>query len=258
MNYGMYLSASGVLTNMHRLDVHSNNLANMQTTGFKPDMVFSRQRDAVRIEDDLPFLPSNELLERLGGGVLVAPTRIKFSQGALEETGNALDVGIEGDGFFVVQSRTGEGDARFRLTRDGRMAIGPDGALVRATDGAPILDTANRPVRVDTSLPVDIDADGRVRQAGVEVARLRVVQPADPLALVKDGASSFRFRGADTRLVAADGFVRQGSLERSGVDPLMTLMAITKAGGAVATNTRMIELQDQATERAIGTLGRVS
>lgn len=258
MNYGMYLSASGVLTNMHRQDVYANNLSNMQTTGFKPDMVFSRQRDAVRIEDDLPFLPSNELLERLGGGVLVAPTRTDFGQGATEETGNPLDVAIEGEGFLVVQGRAGEGDARLRFTRDGRMTVGAGGVLVRVADGAPVLGVSNLPVRVDPSLPVHITSDGRVQQEGADVGRLRVVRPEDPLALVKDGVNSFRFRANDTRLADADGLVRQGAIERSGVDPLMTLMAITKAGGAVSNNVRMIEIQNEATERAVNTLGRVT
>lgn len=258
MNYGLYLSASGVLTNMHRQDVLANNLANMHTVGFKPDFAISRQRDAARIEDDLPFAPSNDMIERLGGGVLISPTRTSFSQGGLDVTDNPLDFAIEGEGFFVTRSRFGEGDQRFRLTRDGRFTIGANGTLARIVDGAPVLDVRNNPVTLDPTLPVTIDARGVVRQGEAEAGQLRIVRPADQRAIVKDGTNSFRFRGDDTRLVAATGFVRQGTVERSGVDPLKTLMSITKAGGAVASNARMIELHDQALTRAIGTLGRVT
>lgn len=258
MNYGLYLSASGVLTNMHRQDVLANNLANMHTVGFKPDFAISRQRDAARIEDDLPFAPSNDMLERLGGGVLISPTRTGFSQGGVEQTGNALDAAIEGEGFFVTRSRFGEGDQRLRLTRDGRFTVGPGGVLSRIVDGAPVLDVGNNPVTIDPALPVAIDARGVVRQNDAEVARLRIVRPVDMRAIVKDGTNAFRFRADDTRLREASGFVRQGAIERSGVDPLKTLMGITKAGGAVASNARMIELHDQALTRAIGTFGRVT
>src|SRR5690606_13067862 len=75
MDYGLYLSAAGVLTNMHRTDVHANNLANVATTGFKPDFAVIRQRLPERLEDNIADVPAHELLERLGGGVLVDPTR---------------------------------------------------------------------------------------------------------------------------------------------------------------------------------------
>ena len=88
MNYGLYLSASGVLTNTYRQDVFANNLANVETPGFKPDLPSIRQRDPEAIEDNLGFQGSNELLDRLGGGVLAGQQRINFNQGTLRPTGN--------------------------------------------------------------------------------------------------------------------------------------------------------------------------
>ena len=70
MNYGMYLSASGVLTNTYRQDVYANNLANAQTVGFKVDVPSIKQRDPESIEDDLGYSVSKDMLDRLGGGVL--------------------------------------------------------------------------------------------------------------------------------------------------------------------------------------------
>lgn len=74
MYYGIQLAASGALTSLYRTDVLANNLANINTAGFKPDMVYTRQRDTARVEDDLPFLPTDDLLERLGAGSTWPPT----------------------------------------------------------------------------------------------------------------------------------------------------------------------------------------
>ena len=79
MNYGLYLSASGVLTNLYRQDVFANNLANSETVGFKPDSPTVRQREPEAIEDNLGLGASQRLLDKLGGGVLAGPQSIRFS-----------------------------------------------------------------------------------------------------------------------------------------------------------------------------------
>ena len=121
MNYGMYLSAAGVLTNMHRMDVMANNLANLGTVGFKADEVTFMTRAPERLDPGALSMMGGEpadpqwMLERLGGGQWAAPSRIDLRQGSLQRTGGNLDAAIEGDGFFVVGSE----DAP-RLTRDTR------------------------------------------------------------------------------------------------------------------------------------------
>ena len=90
MNYGLYLSASGVLTNTYRQDVFANNLANVETNGFKPDVPMLRQRDAESVEDQLGFDVSNEIMDKLGGGALAAKQRINFAPGSLKATGNRI------------------------------------------------------------------------------------------------------------------------------------------------------------------------
>ncbi|MHC4590466.1 MAG: flagellar basal body protein [Planctomycetota bacterium] len=82
MNYGLYLAASGALTNIHRQEVITNNLANATTAGFKPDMVYARQRLPERLESGAGTDPK-ELLEQLGGGTALMPTRLDLSQGAV-------------------------------------------------------------------------------------------------------------------------------------------------------------------------------
>lgn len=259
MNYGLQISASGVLTSMHRQDVLANNLANITTTGFKEDLVTFRARAVVRDEDGVRHLPSNRMLEQLGAGVLVEPTRTSFEQGTIETTDNALDVAIRGEGFLVVQHAEGARDGMLRLTRDGRMTLDERGRLVRSTDGMLVLDSRDRPIRVDRDRPVEITTEGEVVQDGGVVARLGLVTVQDETALIKQGGNVWGVTEGNRGLVRA-GRVRlqPRAIEASAVDPIRAMMGITSAGHAVAGNARMIEMQDRMTGLAINTLGRVS
>jgi flagellar basal-body rod protein FlgG len=255
MNYGLYLSTSGMLTKTHAMDVLSNNLANVNTAGFKPDRSFVIQRDPVRVEDGVLQLPSDRLLERLGAGSLSAPTRPDFTPGALKPTGNDFDLGVDGEGFFMI--RTGPDDADVRLTRDGRFMLDRDGRLVRASDGRPVLAESGAEIRLDVEQPVSIDASGAVTQDGDVVANLALVSPAAPNSLVKEGANLFRMLDPEARTNPAGGQVRQGMLEHSGVDPVRTMTTILDTARAFERNARMIQIFDQGMSRAINTLGRV-
>ena len=257
MNYGLYLAASGVSTNMARLDVLSNNLSNVNTVGFKPLSAPTRARDVVRVEDGLQHMRSDRMLERLGAGVMPAPTMVRDRQGALTETGRPLDVAIQGDGFLVA--RAGEGEAGLRLTRDGRLAMDGDGTLRLAGSGSAVLDDRGQPIRVDPSRRMEIRGDGVVLQDGGAVARLRVATVADPTALRPMGEGLYASRdGSPLGLRAAEGVVRQGMVEGSAVDPVRTLMGINRAGSASRSNLRVIDLINQNMQSAINRFGRVS
>lgn len=258
MNYGMYISASGMSASMARQDVIANNLANVNTTAFKPDFLALRQRDPVRVEDHLPFMPSSRLLERLGAGVMPSATRIDASPAALEKTGGQLDLGIEGEGFLVV--RAAPGPEGLRLTRDGRLALSPDGRLVTAGQGAAVLDTADQPIRLDHAKQVEIRAGGEVVQDGQSVAQLQLASVPDPSRLIKAGAGLLRAPdsggGLDRR--PAKGRFAQGSLESSGVDAVKAMMEVTGASRAVEANSQMIGYINETMGRAINSLGRVT
>ena len=255
MIYGMYLSASASLTQMARQDVASNNLANVDTVGFKPDRFHIRQRDAARQEDGLYNLDSNAMLERLGAGVMPLPTTVDTTSAPLRDTGNALDVGIEGRGFLAV--RYGEGPDAVRLTRDGRMTINAAGTLVRATDGSSVLASNGGAIRLDPALPVVIDADGTIRQDGNAVARLMIADAPDA-ALIKRGTNLLSVRGGSASMIPASGRIQQGYVETSGVDPIKAMMAVNDAANSAQSNLRMIGLFYDIMDRAINRLGRVA
>lgn len=257
MNYGMHISASGALTSMHRLDALTNNLANVNTVGFKPHTPYTRQRDVVRVEDNLPFMDSNALLEQLGAGVQLAPTRIEFSQGPLEQTGNPFDVAFAGDGFLTVTGEASGDTAAFHLTRDGRLTLDASGQLVMASSGRPVLDIAGQPIRLDDNADVKIAPDGRISQNGVEVAQLRLVDVPDRSRLSKIGNGLFQMTNESLEgLRTASGQLKQGMVENSSVKEISALMQVQSAASDVRTNLEMIGYHDQLMDRAINRLGR--
>ena len=258
MNYGLYISASGALTAQGRLDVWSNNLANINTTAFKPDRAGVRQRDAARVEDRLPFLPSNRLLEKLGAGVLMTPTRTDFSPGGIETTRSPLDVAIDGRGFLVVDGGQGRGDERLRLSRDGRLTLDQSGRLVRIADGKPVLDDRNQPITLDRSAPVNITGDGRIVQNEAVVATLGFVTPRDETTLVKSGGGLYAMSAGRAGLGRGEGQIRQFALERSGVEAFSAIMGVTRAASAIEGNARMIQMHYDTIGRAVNTLGRIA
>lgn len=260
MNYALQLSASGVLTSMYRQDVLANNLANVDTVGYRPDIPATRQRDPVTREDALSNLPSNRLLERLGAGVLIQPTRTSTAQGSIETTSNPLDLAIEGDGFLVVAIASGNDDDRLRLTRDGRLTLNSEGWLVQATTGHPVLDHAGDRIRIDSDAgPLRIETDGTIRQPGGEVARLQFVAVPDPSTLQKAGNGAFRPDAVQaSSLSPASGRLLARSVERSSVDPIKAILGITDAASDVSSNTRMMQLTDELMGRLINSVGRIA
>lgn len=254
MSYGLYTAASGVLTAMYRQDVHANNLANVETVGFKPQTVTTRLRDAARAEDGLDLLPSNQMLERLGAGVLVSPVRTAMTPGPLDRTGDPMHVAVQGDGFLVVEG--GEGEDRLRLTRDGRLTRRPDGRLVQAGTGAAVLDESERPISLGPE-PFTISTDGVIVQNGDKVGRLGVMTVPDPRSMEKVGNSLFKPRDASA-VRRSTASVLHEHLERSAADPIDSIMRFNDAAGVVTQNTKMIQLFDELMGRAINTFGRVA
>jgi flagellar basal-body rod protein FlgG len=256
MNYGLYVSASGLSVQMARQDILSNNLANVNTTAYKPDVPAVRFRESARAEDGLS-LPSNALLERLGAGVMPAPARLDVSPASLEHTGNPLDLAIEGEGFLIV--RTGDGDEGLRLTRDGRLAFSPEGRLVTASGGFPVLDAGENPITVDPSKPIFIRASGAIVQNGSEAGQLALVTVTDPSTLEKAGLGLLKAPAGETLdLVPGLGRIKQEYLEHSGTDPIMTMTGVTDASRAVSTATTVIGYINDMMGRAINSLGRTA
>ena len=260
MNYGLYLSASGVLTNTYRQDVFANNLANVQTPGFKPDVPTIRQRDPESIEDGLGIDRSNELLDKLGGGVLAGDQQINFAPGALRVSGKPLDVAlVDKHQFFAVQTADADGNTSVALTRDGRFTRNDNGELVTQS-GHRVLDNNDQPIVVQGAGPASIDKDGNVMVNGEAIAQVQVDRVDNLDVLIKHGQGLYVYQGQDPRTLLASGQrdMRPGYYEASGVDPVMAMMNVVAATKALTSNANMIRYHDKLLDEAVNTLGRVA
>ncbi len=259
MNYGFTLSAAGVLTNMHRLDVAANNLANAQTTAFKPDWVIARARDPERLRGAVPDAMPQELLERLGGGIEIAPTLSDQRQGSIRTTSRPLDIALDGPGFLVVRDRSGA----LSLTRDGRLEIDAEGRLVMASGGRAVLDADGEEIHIDRQRPITIFDDGSISQGDRSISHLALVSlPAASLRKQGDGLYTadalqrVSRRGGLPPLPPAEARVMQAAVEESAVDPVSELVNVMKATRSFEVGTNLIRQQDQISRKSIETFGR--
>lgn len=262
MDYGFYVSLSAMQTHMARQDVFANNLANVRTPGFKPDIAGVRQRAPQSIEGNHGFDSAHELLDRLGGGVWSAPHRIDFSAGQLEKTDRNLDIALgPDDAFFVIgvpNRDTGAMETRF--TRAGNFTIGPNNQLVTMAGGYPVLDRDDQPIQIEPGQMAQFDSTGRLHQGDEVVGQLGIVRITDLEALRKEAQNLFRLdrQAPELRPASDDRRTHPGFLESSGVDPIKALMDVTNAGKAVSSNGTLLRYHDQLMDRAINTLGRLA
>ncbi len=189
-----------------RQEVVANNLANVNTDGFKGERAFARLLD---------------------GNVPVVDATTDLSTGAISATGNPLDVALSGDGFFVVQTPKGE-----RLTRGGTLSIDEDRRIVDP-NGNPMLGADAVPVGAKQIL---IDGQGRVRADGKDIGRLRIETVAPGTRLQHEGGSQFSTTAGRIEADMTKTKVRQGALEGSNVSSLesmVDMIAVQRAYGAV-------------------------
>ncbi|MFK7758913.1 MAG: flagellar hook-basal body complex protein, partial [Phycisphaerales bacterium] len=255
MNYGIQISASGALSSIHQQDALTGNLANLGTAGFKPIYAGTQFRPAVREEDGVYNLPSDQLLERLGAGVLSAHNGINFAQGALEITNSPTDIAIDGTGFFVVDHNGGQA-----LSRDGRLTIGPNSTLVQAATGRPVLDTNNAPIQIDPEIEnLVIHSDGLVTQNDLRMGQIAMADVADRNILTKHGQGLFVSKfGQPLNLIDGSGSFTQNAIESSAVNEIEAIMQIQGAARAAQGNIGMIDMQNRMMDRTINTFGRIA
>jgi flagellar basal-body rod protein FlgF len=254
MIYGLYLSATGVLTNSYRQDVISNNLANAETVGYKKNVALFQQRLTEAQAQRNPNR-SSDLLENIGGGLLCAPTQIDTAQGELENTGNKLDVAVTGDGYFGVQDAKGG----IKLTRNGSFQLDRQGRLILSNTGNLVLDPDRKPITLDPTQRslIEIGSDGQITVADKQVAKLGVFSVPDPQQLTKQGGTLLGYSDPN-KITTSKATVVGGALERANVDPATELTALMDAQRQLEANANMIRYQDSTLNRLVNDVGKVA
>lgn len=235
---GIYTSALGLIPLQKRLEVIANNLANVNTTGFKRDDSFTNELISAN------SLFRNGTLDPTAGD-LKEKTFTDYSQGPLQQTSNPLDLALDGPGFFSVQTQNGT-----MLTRDGSFTLSTDGTLV-TRDGDPVMGMNGGPIRISdvqklqTSKLV-IDRDGTVKAGNEIYGQIRVVTPANLGELYKAGANLYSLnQGATLEQVDPSAvIIRQGYLEGSNVNPIDEMVAMIQLQANFQAGQKAIQSQD--------------
>ncbi|WP_162917120.1 flagellar basal-body rod protein FlgF [Dongia deserti] len=241
METPIYIALSRQMTLRHQMDVVANNIANANTAGFKAEMLLMS-------EVELPSDPTTEL-----SYVQDFATARDFSPGTLRPTGNDLDLAIQGNGFFAVQTPEG-----VRYTRLGRFQLNSDGILV-TSHGYPVLaggssislDPDDGPINVaeDGSISTDLARNGQLLQV---VGKLDVVDFADRNALTPTEDTLF---DAGTQApTAATGKVAQRMLEDSNVNAIVEMTNMIEVTRNYQAVQRFMDAEHERQRRAISSI----
>jgi flagellar basal-body rod protein FlgF len=244
MENAQLIALSRQLALQHQMDVVANNIANLNTTGFKAESIL--------FEDFIMPLASEEAFA-------TADEQVSFTQdwatihdmraGAIVETGNPLDVALQGDGFLAVDTPAGE-----RWTRAGALQINAEGILV-TPDGHPVQGDGGDIVFEAGETAISIDASGAISTNAGAKGRLRIVEFSEPQALVRDGAGLF---AGGTPLPAVATRVVQGAVEKSNVSGVAEISEMMRVQRAYQSVSAMMERQEEIRRSAVQKLGSLS
>lgn len=238
MGRGIYTAATGLLSNTRSMNVTGNNLANVETAGYKKDAVTKRS-----FGDHLTYLLSQGGAQEIGTvthGVISDETVTDYGQGAMESTGRSLDLAIGGEGFFTVMRADGA-----VLSRNGRFSMDGEGYL---TDGAGnrVLGEGGQ-IKLN-SLDFSVDTKGNIYEDGKLTDTLRITCPTDEAAVTKLGEG---FYGYDGDTAAFEGEVVQGALESSNVDVSSEMTRMISDTRAFQSCAQVLRTMDEAISKGV-------
>jgi flagellar basal body rod protein FlgG len=242
----MYVSAAGAHALSRKVDMLSNNLANVSTDGFKRELAVLEARDAEAIERGEATRGSHGLND-LSGGVHLTLTPVDFAPGTIRVTNRQADLALENPNDFFVVERNGQE----YLTRAGSFRFTTDGRFV-TQEGDNVIGAEGGPIVIDPTLPWQMLDSGVISQGGegIPVA----VRRAKSLGHLKK-AGSHLFDASETTADAvppAERSVRHGVLESSGVNPTQEMVELITASRAYESNVRMIQSHDNMLQNLVG------
>jgi flagellar basal-body rod protein FlgF/flagellar basal-body rod protein FlgG len=209
MNNGIYAASTGLLARTQELDIAANNLANANTSGFRGEHVSFRTQ-MMTASTNVSSRAENSY------GVLGSP-RTDYSQGSLQQTGNPLDLALQGPGFFAVQGKSG-----VQYTRNGNFHVDKTGALV-TDEGLPVVGD-NGPITLPSG-NAEISSSGLITVNGDVAGQLKLTDFDSSVPLTSLGNANYSAPAA-AATKATNLSVQQGSLESSNINPVESAISL--------------------------------
>jgi len=226
---GLYKSASGMLPSLKKQELTANNVSNVSTPGYKKDSMFTKE---------LSRAESKMSIKKSDWQQPISPEiYVDFQSGAFDRTGNALDLAIDGDGFFTIQLEDGSTaitrNGSFTVNREGLLSV-PGGGIVLADGGA--VEIGNGQVAVSASGQIEID--------GANAGKITPVTVNDLQSLTKIGKSMFLVPQNEELVPVTTSTIRQGYLESSNVDIVSEMVNMIIAYRNYEANAKALQSQD--------------
>ncbi len=244
---GLYTSAAGMVASLRKNDTISNNLANINTTGYKKQMVVEKSfpnQVLCKIDQNSTEIGS------VGGGVAIDEIVTDQQQGNFEETGSTFDWAIKGGGFFTIQTSQG-----IRYTRNGNFTVNnqgqvvtQNGNLVRGENGILQIPAYAEEIVLNGN---DLVVDGRI------IDRVQIKSFANESGLIKEGDALFKISSQVGNIFAANGEILQGKLEKSNVNPIAEMTKMIANNRIYQADQKTIDAQNETLGKVVNEVGKV-
>lgn len=256
---GLYTAYTGMLNEQHRMDTITNNLANVNTYGFKKEGAVSQAFDdvlGIKIKDT----SEHNIPKRLGimnMGVKIGENYTDYDQGPLKDTGSPFDVALSGNGFFAIEFTNKAGETTTKYTRDGNFTLTQEGTLV-TMDGNYVLDDAGNHITVNPlAVDISINQAGQIFADGAAGQTIGVTDFTDYNYLAKYGENLYEaVEGAEVQ--PSNAIVIQNYLEASNVNVVHEMVDMIALQRNYEANQKVITTMDSSLEPAVNTLGKLS
>ncbi len=260
MDRGLYIATVGMQTQMKKMDVVSNNIANVNTTGYKKDGVSTRTFDEeliLRLHDEKP-IPTPLGFEKtpignLSFGLSVDTVFTDFTSGSLQQTNAPLDIAISGDGFFSVQYTNAKGEVTEKYSRSGSLGLTPDG-IITTNEGHPILGQ-NGPITLPPNTVPVINENGQIFVGSELIDEIKLTAFENNGYLKKFGENMYDLMDGST-VKPFKGSVEQGFVESSNVNSVSEMVEMIALSRAYEANQKVIQTIDSTLSKTVNEVGR--
>lgn len=294
---GLYTASSGMIAQQRKHDTATNNIANMNTPGYKQSTALSRSFPEMLISRFRDDETGTQQVGRLHTGVLMEENVAIPVQGVIEETRNPFDFAIVSDlqvpgaafngagiyvnedgetiykpqAYFMIENQAGE----IRYTSNGKFHVDGNGFLVNA-EGLRVLDNNRRPMQLINLLTnepiksVQVSNEGNIldengypyMNANEEPVRIGLAKVSDPHKLMHEGNGLYYLNQEDQALAedvqpGDNVMIRQGFVEQSNVDPTQVMVDMMSALRAYEANQKMVQFYDKSLEKTVNEVGRI-
>lgn len=252
---GLYTAYTGMLTQQQKMDAISNNLANVDTAGYKKDaMVQNSFKEILTYKINDPEVAQSENIGKMSLGVQVSQVYTDFIQGSLKQTDENNNLALQGTGFFKVGQLNEEGTMDVKYTRDGSFNLNQEGQLV-TNDGFSVLGNDDSAILLGLG-DYRVNKDGSIYQQDALMGQMQVVDFEDLQTLRKEGSSLYSTTEASVEKTF-EGTVQQGFLETSNANSIQEMVDMIATSRAYEANQKIIQTYDDTMEKVVNNVGSV-